>query len=285
MSINVHRFAELTADRISSLQQQLIDYYSNPPASYYVISDQAAEKYTPSLQPFHCDLVSRVTSEMSVLEIGCGSAHLCPQVEQVGASYTGFDYSHELLERNRTRFPRARFLQIGTDLQEQFDVVASLYTIEHIVDPPTYLEKMWNFCKPGGLLAIICPEFIDGNGCPSSFFYGKTPRRFREKVRSLAVIDAATHLIDLLWFAPSWKRYARASAPGAFWINMEPRIFHGAEYTIDADAVHLPRLRDIVWWLEKRGAFILETSLSMEDIPEAVLRYNCYVLARKLVQA
>ncbi len=140
---------------------------------------------------------------------------------------------------------------------------------------------MWNYCKPTGLLAVICPNLIDTGDFPPSLFYGKTPRRFREKIRSLSVIDAIGHLIDLFWVVPRWKRRAHASAPGAFWINLEPRIFHGAEYTIDTDAVHLPRLRDIVWWLEKRGASILETSLSMRNIPMSVLRYNCYALARK----
>jgi SAM-dependent methyltransferase len=201
-------------------------------------------------------------------------------VEKAGGSYTGIDHSRELLEQNRKRFPRGRFLPIGTTV-EQFDFVASLYTIEHVVDPRSHLETMWNFCKAGGMLAVVCPDFVDGDGFPPSFFYGKTPRRFGEKIRSLAFRDAVAHLTDLLWFAPKWKRRARATTPGAFWINLEPRIFHGAQYSIDADAVHLPRLKDIVWWLEKRGASIVEASRSMRNIPESVLRYNCYVLARK----
>ena len=182
---------------------------------------------------------------------------------------------------NRQRFSGARFLKVGTKLNEKFDAVVSLYTIEHIADPPSYLEEMWNFCKPGGLLAVICPEFVDGHGIAPSVYYGTTPRRIREKVRSFAFSDALQHLFELFWVAPRWKGRARAAQPGAFWINLKPRVLYGAHYSIDADAVHLPRLKDIVWWLEQRGASILDTSRSMPDVSAAVLRYNCYALARK----
>jgi 2-polyprenyl-3-methyl-5-hydroxy-6-metoxy-1,4-benzoquinol methylase len=281
MGIKLRKFAELGAIEISSLRSRLTEYYASPPPAYYAIADRAAAQYAPEIQPFHVDLVGRIKPGMSILEVGCGSAHLCPHVERAGGSYTGIDHSHELLEGNRKRFPRARFFSIDTTLSEQFDLVTSLYTIEHVVDPPAYLETMWSYCKPAGFLAVICPNFIDSGEIPPSCFYGKTPRRFREKIRSLAVSDAIAHLIDMFWIAPRWKSQAHAPAPGAFWINLEPRIFHGAEYTIDADAVHLPRLRDIVWWLERHGASIVETSISMKDAPSLVLRYNCYVLARK----
>jgi SAM-dependent methyltransferase len=190
------------------------------------------------------------------------------------------DYSAELLNDNRQHFPRARFLPIKTRLGERFDIVASLYTIEHVANPPAYLERMWNFCQPGGLLAVICPEFIDGEGLPPSLFYGRTPRRFREKLGAFALIDAWAHLRDLRK-AKRWKECARAASPGAFWTNLQPRILSGADYSIDADAVHFPRLKDLVWWFEQRGAAILETSRTMREVNPDVLRYNCYIVARK----
>ncbi|MEP7015974.1 MAG: class I SAM-dependent methyltransferase [Verrucomicrobiota bacterium] len=279
--IPVVKSAALSAGEKSVLIERLTEYYSNLSGFYYQLANQVAGRYAPDIVPFHCDLVSRVESGMSLLELGCGSAHLCLFVEAAGGSYTGMDYSDTLLKNNRERFPRARFLTIGTELADQVDIVASLYTLEHIVDPRSYLESMWDFCKPGGLIAIICPDFVDGDGFPPSFFFGKTPRRFREKLFSFALADAFLHLLDLAWHAPVWKSRARAASPGAFWINLMPRILHGAEYSVDADAVHLPRLKDIVWWLEKRGAAILETSRSMKNVSDEVLRYNCYAVARK----
>jgi SAM-dependent methyltransferase len=281
VSIDIRRFADLTKEMVSTLQQQIADYYSNPPAGYYVISDQAADHYTPETQPFHCDLVSRIKPGTTVLELGCGSAHLCPFVETAGGSYTGMDHSIELLSKNREHFPRAQFFPVGEKLDETFDVVASLYTIEHVVDPKSYLETMWDFCKPGGLIAIICPAFGDGEGLPPSVYYGTTPRRFREKIASLSLADAWAHLLDLYWVGPQWQKRAQSGPVGAFWINLRPRILFGADYSIDADAVHFPRLKDLVWWFDRRNASVLATSQTLSNIPAAVLKYNCYLLIRK----
>jgi SAM-dependent methyltransferase len=281
MSICVQRLAELARPTISTLESKLINYYSDRRDSYYEMLEHVATQYSPAILPFHCHLVDRVERGMTVVELGCGTAHLCGFVEARGGVYTGMDYNDELLEQNRRNFPAGQFLKIGTEVRDTFDVVASLYTIEHIADPPAYLENMWRLCKPGGLIAVICPDFIDNHDFPPSFYYGKTPRRFREKLRSLAFADACEHLFDLFWLAPRWKTHACAAAPGAFWINLQPRILAGAPYSIDADAVHLARLKDLVWWLERSGAIIETTSQTLPDIDHAILRYNCYVLARK----
>ncbi len=261
----------------------MISYYRQPPPAYYATANRAAVSYVAAEQPFHCDLVSRVMPGMAVLEVGCGTAHLCQHVQDRGGSYTGLDHSPELLEENRRRFPSARFEPIGTNLGANFDLVTSLYTIEHVVHPPDYLEGLWQFCEPGGHVAVICPDFVDGGALPPSLYYGRTPRRLREKGRAQAWGDLATHALDLWWRAPRWKAKAKARGPGAFWMNLQPRALHGASYSIDADAVHLPRLVDLTWWLVQRGAKIVVRSDTMPGVGRDVLRYNCYVLARKPV--
>lgn len=281
MSICVRRHEELPPAETRRLEQELTAFYRNPPAAYYQIADANAGQYSPTQTPFHCDLVERITPGASVLEMGCGTAHLCPYVEAKGAHYTGLDHSPDLLAENRARHPRAHFLPIGSALAATFDVVASLYTIEHVVDPCAYLETVWAACKPGGLVAVICPEFVDTNSAPPSFYYGASPRRFREKLGRFGVWDAVEHLLDLKHRAPRWQAAAQAAEPGAFWINLRPRILHGAEYSIDADAVHLPRIKDLIWWFENRGAAIVTTSHTLPNVSAEVLRHNGYVLVRK----
>lgn len=281
MSLELCRHAELSADRLAGLDQAMSAFYNHPPASYYQIADRAAQQYTPAEQPFHCDLVSRVTPGAMVLEAGCGTAHLCPYVEQNGGHYTGLDYSHELLQENRRRFPNARFLQVGTRLDKPFDIVASLYALEHVTNPPVYLESLWQYCCPGGLIGVICPEFVENPGIVPSVFYGTTPRRFREKLQTFSLIDAIGHLIDLKIRSPRWKKHALAASPGAFWMNLRPRVLHGADYSIDADAVHLTRLKDVLWFFQNKGAAVLQTSLQMPDVSRDILRYNLYALVRK----
>ncbi len=281
MSLRLQRRAELSANQIATLEGDLTAFYKNPPASYYEKADEASRHYNAQEQPFHWDLLERVSPGKTVLEVGCGTAHLCLHVEARGGIYTGLDYSENLLQNNRRRFPKAHFFSIGTPLGKTYDIVASLYTLEHIVDPPAYLESLWRYCRPDGLIAIICPELINGPDFPPSMFYGRTPRRFRQKLLAFDLIDAYRHLVDLKIHGPLWKRRARNSPPGAFWINLLPRVLHGAEYSIDADAVHMARLSDLTWFFRQRSAEILQTSADMPDVSPDVLRYSCYVLARK----
>jgi len=281
MSLSLRRLAQLSQKQIAELDAAITAFYRHPPGDYYPIADESSRHYNPQELPFHCDLAGRVFPGATVLEMGCGTAHLCPQVEARGGNYTGIDHSEELIQKNQHRFPHARFLSIGKPLQETFDIVASLYTIEHVVDPVAYLELLWKYCKPGGLIGVICPEFVECSGLPPSVYYGRSPRRFREKLRTFDFADAGLHLMDLKVGGALWKKRAEKSPPGAFWINLKPRVLHGASYTIDADAVHFPRLKDLVWHLERQGATIVQTSTKMPGIAPEVLRFNCYVLARK----
>jgi SAM-dependent methyltransferase len=260
-------------------------FYQKPPASYYQIADKPPSQYTPEQQPFHCDLISRVASGDSVLEVGCGTAHLCPLIERQSAQYTGLDHSEELLNDNRRRFPKARFFSVKTPPAETFDLVVSMYTIEHVVNPTAYLEQLWSFCRPGGLVAIICPEFVNSPGFAPSIFFGRTPGRFSDKVKRLALLDAASHWLDLKWFGPRWKQKALASEAGAFWINLKPRVLDEDAYAIDTDAVHLVQLRDLVWFFQSKGGDIIQSSKRMLDVAPGVGTYNCYLVVEKLVSA
>ena len=281
MSLSLHRRAELSDGQIARLEGALTAFYTNPPAQYYRMADRPPTQYNVRDQPFHCDFVGRVLPGSTVLEAGCGTAHLCPLIERQGGHYSGLDHSEALLADNQRRFPGAAFYSLQSPPQQTFDLVASLYTIEHIADPEKYLASLWKYCRPGGLVAVICPEFVASPGYAPSIFYGRTPGRLSEKLKAGRVLDAAAHGLDLKWHAPRWKQRALAAPPGAFWINLKPRVLHENDYNIDTDAVHLVQLRDLVWFFEKQGAEILQTSLTMPGVPPEVLAYNAYVVARK----
>jgi len=266
---------------LAAFELRIAAYYKSPPESYYFIANQAANQYTPEQQPFHCHLASQTFEGARVLELGCGTAHLCPYVEAHGGIYHGIDYSEALLEGNRRAFPRAVFWKMGSQPQETFDLVASLYTIEHVTDPPGYLQQLWDNCCPGGVIGVICPDFVDGDGIPRSIYYGTSPGRIRSKLASGRLWDAMLHLFELFFIAPRWKSHARSISPGTFWMNLHPSDLAGQEHEIDGDAVHFPRMTDIADWMKKRGAKILATSRTLQNIPPHVIKHNCYVLAKK----
>jgi SAM-dependent methyltransferase len=255
-------------------------YYTAAPANYYSIADKSATAYEKRTLPFHIDLLERMFVGASVCEVGCGTAHLCTEAQKRGANYTGLDWSAELLRQNAARFPEAHFFSVIADIETRFDIVASLYTVEHVVDPTVYLERLWSLCRPGGVISIICPDFVDGEGLPPSFFYGITARRLRTKMKHRDLLDATLHLSDLIYSGPRWKRVARKSAPGSFWINLRPRVLEDPHYSIDTDAVHLSRLKDLIFWFERKSARILARSDRM-NVSNAILNHNCYLAVRK----
>jgi len=273
--------SELSAEARKHLEDRMIGFYKAPPAAYYALADKASGHYEPVSLPFHCDLIGEVKDGMRVGEFGCGTAHLCAEVEKRGGIYTGFDWSSELLAANRARFPRATFQSVDEPVGEAFDLVASLYTIEHVVDPRAYLTQLWDSCRPGGLIGIICPEFVDNASLAPSFYYGNTARRLRDKCQTGSFLDVANHLLDLKWRGPAWKRKALSAHPGCFWINLQPKAVYNPEFTIDADAVHLVRLADVVWWFQQHGGEIVRTSRDLRNASPDVLKFNGYVLVKK----
>jgi hypothetical protein len=72
-----------------------------------------------------------------------------------------------------------------------------------------------------------------------------------------------------------------AAVPGAFWINLLPSELHGAGHAIDTDAVHMVRLKDLVWFFRQKGAEIVQTSAAMPEVAPEVRRFNCYLLVKK----
>ncbi len=281
MSLSLHPREELSDQHISGLERALTAFYTNPPAKYYRMADKPPAQYNVREQPFHCDLISRVFPGARVLEAGCGTAHLCPQVESRGGHYSGLDHSEALLQDNRRRFPQAAFYSLQSPPAQTFDIVASLYTIEHIADPVKYLASLWHYCRPGGLVAVICPEFVGSPGYAPSIFFGRTPGRFSSKLKAGKVGEAVAHLLDWRWHAPRWKQRALAAPPGAFWINLQPRVLHENDYAIDTDAVHLVQLRDLVWYFQSQGAEMLATADTVPNVTPEVRQFNTYVVARK----
>ena len=93
-----------------SLGKNMRSFYLHPPANYYTLADQASDKYNPQEQPFHCLLAEQISPGDRVLEVGCGSAHFCPVIQQRGGIYHGTDLDPHLLENNRRKWTGGFFL-------------------------------------------------------------------------------------------------------------------------------------------------------------------------------
>jgi len=102
-------------------------------------------------------------ADRRVLEIGCGHGALCVDMARCGATVVGVDlnmwrvdFANQLVQE---RYPelaaRLHFTATAAEdrpKDEQFDVIVSKDTFEHVDDLDGLLESLYELLKPGGLL-------------------------------------------------------------------------------------------------------------------------------------
>lgn len=282
MISKLKKYRDCSTVELSDLQANLEQYYASISEKYF---ETSFENYTNTRAPFHLDLVDQIEPQTSVLDYGCGSAHLAANLLKKNIRYTGLDWSIEQIEKNKQRFPSASFSLLGEPFEGQFDVVVSMHVIEHCVHPEQHLQTLWDTAKPGGKVAVLCPDFVNCGSFPKSIFYGLTPGRLSSKLKRKCFLDALEHFLDWKIRGPKWLRNCQKQAAGAFWINLAPKVLLDNDGYLDADAVHITRYEDIFEWFRTRGAIVLRTSKNMVGIPPGISKFNMYLLAQKPVTA
>ena len=151
--------AELVA-----LQDAMKNFYATS-HSYYADIDFAADTWADVTQLEAQDILAETSRHEKILEVGCGKANILKLREINPRHYTGIDFSWELIEKNRATYPDAKFhcvedisrfpAQIG-----DCDYVFSHYVLEHCVFPNLFLDECVRVLRPGGVLSILCPDFL-----------------------------------------------------------------------------------------------------------------------------
>ena len=90
-----------------------------------------------------------------VLDIGCGTGALAEWCSD--RDYVGFDADSSSLSMARLSRPNHRFVE-QIPLQEEFDTVAALAVIEHLVDPDVELKKWSSRLAPHGRVVLTTPH-------------------------------------------------------------------------------------------------------------------------------
>lgn len=98
-----------------------------------------------------------------ILEIGCGAGFSVRYLEAEYRTFTGIDYSRNLIDYavSRNCFPGASF--IATDLLEfdptnQFDVIFMIGVLHHMPDMKSAVEACFDLLKPRGRIAFNEPQ-------------------------------------------------------------------------------------------------------------------------------
>ncbi len=244
---------------LDDLSQRLEAFYNSPATRrYFEIAETVNDEWTPALKG-NWHLAQSVPKGATVLDLGCGSAPVLRHLAASSPKYTGVDWSREQMVQNQARFPDAEFLAgslydppLG---DRRFDVVMSLFVVEHLVRPQLLLDQMLKRAAPGGLIALLTPPFRHKEYL-KSFPYGFAAIPFADKVKRGKWIDALVHAYQHRLAYPHWLRTnkPRHSVSGRFLIHLDPVVLNGATFFPDADAVYMSDTAEMSAYLAGRGA-------------------------------
>lgn len=276
-------------DELQLLDDALARFYVNPPGRYHEKATTANEDWNAPDHIFQRRIADLAYHDAKVLDVGCGPAMACPWFMKKKAHYTGVDLSSEQLEANRKKFPNCNFLEMHwrdiKHLGDVFDIVTSFFTLEHIVYPREFLEASSCSVKPGGFLAVLCPDYLNRGFMPSQHFFGREPGGIKAKIRKIQWIEALIEIVDRFHTYPRLIQEARLMSRnnGAWLINLRPLCLETESWENDWDAVYMAGEDEVASYIENLGFNIVERSSTLRNADNTETYPNfCYVLAQKL---
>ena len=287
----VERNPNIYPDELQLLDEALTNFYSNPPKAYHEVAIAANENLKDQDHIFHRRIVSHAYPGAKVLDVGCGNAITSPWFTEKGACYTGVDISREQLEVNKKKYPKCDFLEMHWrdihTLGDVFDIVTSFFTLEHIVYPREFLEASALCVKPGGFLALLCPDYLERGFLPSQHFFGRKPGGIKDKISKCQWIEALIEVVNRYIIFPGLIMKARLMSKngGAWLINLRPLCLETESWEIDWDAVYMVGEDEVTNYIGTLGFNIVERGAMLRKTDNSKTCSGlCFILAQKPVE-
>ena len=235
------------------LEESLSAFYTND-RNYFSNIDFTVDNWIQETEKGYLHIIEQARSSKAICEVGCGNANFLKHYPEWAEKYTGLDFSEIILRKNSEKYPAATFLSFKQANQfpvpeKQFDLVFSVFVLEHVTRPATFLDECKRILKPGGVLVILCPDFL-GRGRMTSqrsgFSQGNSSTKFRQRKYFDAVVTLFDNRIKIPLFC-KYYRYKAMKKP-LFLVNVYPTVFED-NFEPDVDAVYLTSKNEIIQYL------------------------------------
>jgi SAM-dependent methyltransferase len=240
---------------LRQLERRMRYYYTSRPYHTSYIRGINAQ-WSEAAHPAQIRMCSYIAPGNRVLEVGCGDGSGEREISSriSGAKYIGLDLNPSLWG-GRSNFVAG----VGTALPFDtgaFEIVVSMFVLEHIVFPHIFLDEMWRVLAPGGRILLIAPDFL--HNAMASEWIGLSYGSGREKLRKGRIADALVTLLESR-VRYAWKRWRRkgriTSGRIEFPILLEPRCLHFEDFVPDCDAVYQSCPEEVTNYLRRKGNF------------------------------
>ncbi|SJZ98894.1 class I SAM-dependent methyltransferase [Sediminibacterium ginsengisoli] len=239
---------------IAALEHKMQQYYARN-NNYYETIDFTSSNWADVNETGYNEIQNLAAEAGSICEIGCGSANILYHHPEIENRYHGCDFSPQLIQKNKERYPEAQFNVIRDPAvlpfeDNCFDLVFSVFVIEHSARPASFLDECKRILKPGGRLIILCPDFM-GYGRMSSQRAGFSQGTTSQKIAQRRFIDAAITFFDNRMRIPfKCSRLIRqAEKEPLFMVNLAPTVFTDV-FLPDVDAVYITNRNEMVAYLQ-----------------------------------
>ncbi len=246
--------ADLEGDSAEYYEDSYATTAGGEDKSYVLVAREAAHQFrvADGLQ----DFIERYElSGARALEVGAGSGTLQDQVED----YTGLD----IAENARRFFHKPFVAGSATDLpfdDNSFDLIWTIWTLEHVPDPESALVEMRRVVRNGGYL-YLQPAWNNPTWA-SEPFVGVPFKRLRliDKLRATAIraTDNWFYLAAHTYPTRALRRLTASLSPPTRlrYRGMTPN--YNAYEVSDADAVNSVDCYEARLWFESRGDNVLD---------------------------
>jgi SAM-dependent methyltransferase len=242
--------------KLKTLENQLADFYSSNP-DYYANIDFTSNNWVDKTEIGYQEILNILATGKTICEVGCGSANILKHHTHFESLYSGCDFSEQLMLKNKQLYPSANFKAIKEPNllpfpDGSFDLVFSVFVIEHSTNPARFLDECSRLLKPSGKLIILCPDFL-GSGRMTSQRAGWSEGTASQKLRRRRPLDALLTLFDNRIRIPlRCRQIARkiSKAP-LFLVNIAPVVFEDT-FLPDVDAVYVTCKAEIKEYLKSR---------------------------------
>lgn len=145
-------------------QSAMEEHYAR--ADYFEGGDSGYDSYASQEMPLRLtfrqllqNLQNRGICGGSVLDVGCGYGYFLDEADKFFEFRAGTDYSDGALQRAKKSANQV--FQGGVDSVPQdlkFDCIVALHVVEHVYEPRSFVDSLYDRLKPGGTLVLAAPD-------------------------------------------------------------------------------------------------------------------------------